>query len=220
MKVLIIAGDRWHPMEVIKRGILEFQDLAQNVEYDFMEDAKDMLTPEMLRSYDTVVIAKANQMCTANDSLWMSKGTAEVCEDQLRDYIAEGGGVLFLHAGGGETKEKSPKWCELTGNSFLGHPERCEVRIEITGDHVITNGCEGFTERDEHYQLEYLTDDMEIFLRSTSDYGKEQAAGYTRTLGAGRICVLIPGHTLAVFRNLQFRRIFLNTLQWCGKKEN
>ncbi len=34
MKVLIIAGDRWHPMEVVKRGILEFQDLAPDVEYD------------------------------------------------------------------------------------------------------------------------------------------------------------------------------------------
>ena len=216
MKVLIIAGDRWHPMEVVKRGILEFQDLAPDVEYDFMEDAKDMLTPELLREYDCVVVGKANQMCTANDSLWMAEGTAEVCEDQIRDFIMEGGGVMFLHAGGGETKEKSPKWCQLTGNSFLGHPERCEVRVEVTGDHESTKGCEGFADRDEHYQLEYLADDLDVFLRSYSDYAKEQTAGYTRTLGKGRICVLIPGHTLAVFRNAQFRKIFLNALKWCA----
>jgi hypothetical protein len=43
MKVLIIAGDRWHPMEVVKRGILEFQDLAPDVEYDFMEDGNEEL---------------------------------------------------------------------------------------------------------------------------------------------------------------------------------
>ncbi len=218
MKVLIVAGDRWHPMEVVKRGILEFQELAPDVEYDFVEDAKDMLTPQLIREYDCVVIGKANQMTHANDSLWMCKGTAEVCEDELREYIGEGGSVMFLHAGGGETKEKSPKWCQLTGNSFLGHPERCEVRVEIAGDHEITKGCKGFAERDEHYQLEYLADDLDVFLRSYSDFAKEQAAGYTRTLGKGKICVLIPGHTLAVFRNEEFRKIFINALRWCAKK--
>ena len=219
MKVLVIAGDRWHPMEVVKKGILEFQDMAPDVTYDFIEDAKDMLTPGMLRMYDCVIVGKANVMTHANDSLWMVPGTAEVCEEELRDYILEGGGVMFFHAGGGETKAKSPKWCELTGNSFLGHPDRCEVRVEISGEHEITEGCQGFSERDEHYQLEYLADDLDVFLRSYSDFAKEQAAGYTRTLGKGRICVLIPGHTLAVFRNPEFRKIFLNSVKWCAARK-
>ena len=175
-----------------------------------------MLTPELLRQYDVVVIGKSNTMTHANESRWMVKGTAEVCEPELKAFIEEDGRVMFFHAANGVTKDHSPEWCELTGNSFLGHPERCEVRIRITGNHPITEGCEGFAERDEHYQLEYLTDDMNVFLRSASDYAKEQIAGYTRTLGKGKICVFIPGHNLGVFRNAQFRKLFLNALRWCA----
>lgn len=46
MRILVIGGDYWHPFEVVRRGLAGLP----GAEFDFVEDAKDILTPSMLRS--------------------------------------------------------------------------------------------------------------------------------------------------------------------------
>jgi len=42
------------------------------------------------------------------------------------------------------------------------------------------------------------------------------AAGYVRTQGRGRVCVLTPGHNLPVWLNPQFQKLLTNALNWCA----
>ena len=76
-----------------------------------------------------------------------------------------------------------------------------------------------FSIRDEHYQMEILAEDADIFLTSHSETGGSHTAGYTREMGQGRLCVLTPGHTLSVWQNKEFQKIFLNAVKWCLEGE-
>mgnify|MGYP000451981975 FL=1 len=76
-------------------------------------------------------------------------------------------------------------------------------------------GVSDFTERDEHYQVEVFGEGAETLFETVSETGGVQTGGYVKTIGRGKLCVLMPGHTLAVWENENFRRIVRNAIDWC-----
>ncbi len=223
IKVLFLAGDYWHPVEIVRRGLSSFRDLLSGIQTDVVEDAKDILTPEMLRQYDVCVCAKANEITAANRNPWFEAGVTEVTPQTFRSWISEGHGFLSLHAGNsffaedkGDPVFDGPNrdYIELVGNSFKNHPPRCPVTYTPLREHPVLRGVSAFTVRDEHYQLENLSDDRDVFLVSTSDTGLKQPAGYERVIGKGRLVVLTPGHTLAVWQNTDFQLMLSNALRY------
>lgn len=216
-KILLICDDNWHPAEVIERGLAARQD--DRFEFDIVKDAKDILTPEMLRRYRAVVCCKGNSINASNTAPWFEPGVTEVCPGELEAYIREGGGYFAVHAGLAFMNYGFPPYNDLIGFDFFGHPPRCEVSVEVTdSDHPVARGVKNFSVRDEHYQLKLLCDDAKVFLQSSSESGGVQPAGYTRELGKGRICALSPGHILAVWEHPEFMKLFTNGLLWCLKE--
>ena len=69
-----------------------------------------------------------------------------------------------------------------------------------------------------NFYMEMTCTDADIFMESVSEKGGTQPAGYTRLLGEGRLCALTPGHTLDVWENEQFMRMFTNAMEWCLKE--
>lgn len=217
MRILVICGDRWHPMEVIKRGLsLVERQWEEPLEFDYICDAKDILTPEMLKEYRAVIIAKGNQGTVENGDPWFEKGITETGPEDFLNYLLQGGGILSLHAGNCFEKEKCGEYTDMTGSSFMGHPPRCEISCRVVQGHPITEGVKDFTIRDEHYMLELLTEDREEFLSTSSEKGGVQTGGYVRTMGKGRLCVLTPGHIFATFKSLDMQRLLLNAILWCS----
>ena len=136
--------------------------------------------------------------------------------------MERGGSFLSVHSGNVFTGDGDgvKTYTEFVGNRFLSHPPRCKVTLRKEKDHPIMNGVkEPFDIRDEHYQMEILAEDADIFLKSVSENGGIQVAGYTREIGVGRLCVLTPGHTLSVWQNEQFQKILLNAIAWCLKED-
>ena len=212
MKVLFLCGDKWHPAEVLIRGL---SDLAPGeIDFDFVEDAKDILTPDLIRQYPVIINAKCDQLTAANDAGWFDAGVTEVMPSDLKAFVEAGGGFISLHSGNSFPKGGNPDYIDFVGNYFVRHPSRCPVTVTPTGSHPITEGIGPFTERDEHYQIELVARDADIFLKSTSETGGEQVAGYTRLIGKGRLCVLTPGHIAVVLKNDTFRRILKNAIAW------
>ena len=64
-KILVICDDLWHPAEVIQRGLALRSDPAFS--FDVMRDAKDCLTPQLLRTYPAVV--DLSEVRRANDAV-------------------------------------------------------------------------------------------------------------------------------------------------------
>lgn len=218
MKILVLCGDKFHPAEVIRRGLSLIQELpgGEKPEFDYVVDAKDILTPDMLREYRVIICAKGNAQTESGDALWFEDGVNEAGPEELREYVENGGGFVSLHSGNSHREWIAPGYTGLVGNSFAGHPARCEVRVFVTKPHPVAEGVEDFTVWDEHYAIDHLAEDRDEFLVSESDEGGRQSAGYTRNVGKGRICVLTPGHVFSVFQEKNFQKLLQGAIMWCA----
>lgn len=219
VNVLLLCDDVWHPAEVIRRGLQDVQD--KEFHFDIICTAKDMLTPEFISQFPVIINCKGNAISAANREPWFEDGVTEVGIDEFAEYVKAGGGFLSVHAGNTaqRTTPNNNKYVDFIGNSFVKHPPRCEVKYTVEKVHPITEGVNDFALRDEHYELADLADDIDVFLKSTSEKGGTQVAGYTRELGAGKIVVLTPGHTLWVWQNEEFRKLLFNAIRWAMKKD-
>lgn len=212
VNVLVLCDDTWHPAEVIMRGLRDLQD--GEFHFDYVCDAKDILTPEMLRDYPVIMNCKANSVTSGCDSLWFEEGVTEVGPREFAEYVKAGGGFLSVHAGNVAWREDGNGYVDFIGNSFVTHPPRCQVKISVKAEHPVTEGISDFEIRDEHYQLADIAEDVHVLLESVSEKGGTQIAGYVRKMGKGRICVLTPGHVLSVWQNEMFRKLLINALRW------
>ncbi len=217
INVLLLCDDVWHPVEVIQRGLEDVQD--KEFHFDIVCTAKDILTPEFISQYPVIVNCKGNSVNAANSAPWFEDGVTEVGVKEFADYVKAGGGFLSVHAGNTARRVDNNAYVDFVGNSFVTHPPRCEVKVTVEKEHPVTEGVTDFVVRDEHYELADLAEDMDVFLKSTSEKGGTQVAGYSRELGKGKICVLTPGHTLAAWQNEMFRKLLFNAIRWTMKKE-
>lgn len=214
MKAILVCDDIWHPAEVIERG-LKCMD-PEDIEFDVVKTAKDILTPEMLRQNDVLIVAKGNAINAANSAPWFEPTVTECGPEEIRDYVREGGALLALHAGLCLGKDDAPAYTDVVGSYFLGHPLREMTNVRVTREHPITMGVSDFSERDEHYQLAVTALDADIFMTTSSEHGGTFPSGYARRYGKGRVAALTPGHTLAVWSNPNFQRLLKNAIRWCA----
>ena len=221
-KILVISGDIWHPTEIIRAGFSYLKEYYDDM--TFVEDAKDMLTASDLTQYDLVICCKGNHVTSGNSTPWFEEGINELTPRDFEAYVRNGGGFLSVHAGASFSDADTPEgirkpcreYIDFVGCRFVWHPARCPVTYRvINGNHPVTAGVADFCERDEHYQIEMTADDAEILMESASADGQTMPAAYVREMGKGRLCTLIPGHILPVWRNPEFQKLLVNAMNWC-----
>ena len=213
MKILVICDDFYHHEEVIKPGLAFLQE-QEGHDLTYATDMGEYsLAERPLSGYGLVIVAKDMHISKANRESWLTDDIIK----QFDDYANSKGGLIFLHAGA-VLCNHSQVIKNISGCSFADHPEQCPVDHCITATHPIVAGASDFTEKDEHYFIDFVATDADIFLKSRSNHGI-QPAGYTRVHnGSGRVCVLTPGHNLSVFRNEQYKKIIANAVRWCAEK--
>ena len=81
--------------------------------------------------------------------------------------------------------------------------------------HPLASGSAPFTLLDEHYMMELDDEDVERFVTTHSEHAA-QPGGWTRREGLGRVCVLTPGHNLAVWMHPSYQVLLRNALHWCA----
>lgn len=216
-KVLVLCDDLWHPAEVIEKGLAARNDTRFC--FDIVKAAKDIITPERIAKYRLIICCKGNAVIAANTAPWFEEGVTEVMPRDFEAYIKNGGGMLVVHSGLSFSEKDQPDYTALVGAGFVTHPPRCTVDLHVEQpDHPIMEGVADFTIRDEHYELKMCCDDADVFLKSSSEKGGTQIAGFTRTIGDGRLCSISPGHTLDVWENPSFIRLITNAMEWCLKE--
>ena len=216
MNILVLCGDEWHPAEVIRRGMQGLGD--GEFVFDYVEDAKDILTPDILDNYDVIMNCKSDDLTNGNVRTWFDKGVTEVMPADFEAWVKKGGGFLAVHAGAAFHDWDVSGYKEFLGCYFVKHPPRCDVQLKMAADHPVTRGIADFTIRDEHYEVAMLADDAQVLCTSHSATGGDQVGGYVREMGAGRVCFLAPGHILSVWQHPEYRRMLVNALRWCAGK--
>lgn len=222
----MICGDIWHPVEVVREGLSGLEGFSGQM--TFVEDAKDMLAASDLEQYGLVICCKGNHVTGGNRTPWFEEGVNECTPRDFENYVRGGGGFLAVHAGASfsdaDTPEHIRKPCrefiDFVGCRFVNHPPRCPVTYHVTeADHPVTEGVADFCVRDEHYQIEMTAEDAQILMESSSAHARTMPAAYVREMGKGRLCTLIPGHILGVWQNPEFRKLLINAMNWCMKKQ-
>ncbi|MBR3928310.1 MAG: ThuA domain-containing protein [Clostridia bacterium] len=213
MKILLIADDYWHSSEMLLRGMAFLKDM--DYEIDLVTDAKDIVTYELLKKYDEVIIAKGNSITASNSQAWFDEGTTVLPPSGYWKYVKEGGSLFILHAGASFRKADCPEMTDLFGVSFIEHPKQCPVEVKIAlSEHPIARGLEEFTlPQDEHYFIERTEQEGDVVLTGTSHAGTQPAC-IARAVGKGRVCVLTPGHNILVFENEGFKKALISCIEW------
>lgn len=206
-QALVLCGDTWHPAEIVRQGLDAFDG---DFDFEFLEDGAT-LSVERMSNFPLTILAKANIASSQIDHPWLHNETGEA----FATHIRRGNGLAVIHAGTARY-EKLPAMNGLLGGAFASHPEQCEVTIEPVPGHALTTDAVPFTVHDEHYFMTPISGDAEVFLHSRSVHGV-QPAGWTRNEGAGRVCVLTPGHNLEVWLHPLFQKLLLNALRWTAK---
>lgn len=220
-RILVLCDDVWHPAEVIEKGLASLA--GEYYQFDVIKAVKDILTPEMLSNYRLVLCCKSNNVIAANSEPWFEEGVTEAGPREFRAFVEAGGTFVAVHSAVAfsedfcreEERFRKPcrEYIDFVGSTFHGHPLRCPVHIHVSDPaHPAMQGVGDFTERDEHYQIDVIAGDAQIFLETSSEPGGTKPAGYVRKMGKGRLWVLTPGHTLAVWKNENFKQILRNIL--------
>lgn len=211
MNVLVLCDDRWHPAATPRAGLTALGDCG--FEFDWIENANDW-SAERMADYPLTILTKSNNVSSKDETEWMTPQVEAV----FRDYVSAGNGLLAIHSGTAGYQE-TPILRALLGGVFLHHPKQCPVTVEPQAGHPLMGGSESFTLKDEHYFMALDDAQADVFLTSVSEHGR-QPAGWTRTEGAGKVCVLTPGHNLEVWLEPGYQRLILNGLEWCVSRNH
>jgi type 1 glutamine amidotransferase len=205
MRTLVLCDDYYHPARTPRAGLAPLAD--HGWEFDWVEDAGEW-SAERMRAYPAVVLTKSNDVSALDRSPWAD----EEVERTFRAYVREGRGLLVIHSGLAGY-DKAPALRSLAGGAFAHHPPQCQVTVEPLEGHPLTSGARAFTVYDEHYFMHVDDGQADVFLTTVSEHGR-QPGGWTRSEGAGRICVLTPGHNLDVWLQPSYQTLIQNALRW------
>jgi uncharacterized protein len=210
MRVLVLCDDYYHPAKVVRDGLGTMED--SELSFDFIENANEW-SVERMAEYPVVMLCKSDSISQTDQHSWMSVETQQA----FVDYVCKGKGLLAIHSGTAGYKER-PALRRLLGGVFDQHPAQCQVTMVPDTAHPLAAGSGRFTVKDEHYFILMDAEDVDVFMTSTSEHG-QQPAGWSRTEGDGRVCVLTPGHNLEVWTQPAFQVLIKNALNWLIRPE-
>jgi type 1 glutamine amidotransferase len=210
-KVCAIVGDYYHDPEITV-GALD--RLPERERFDFVVHRERKRFPrEVIENSDILLLARMGRLGPGKSGeLWLSESD----ERFILDFVDRGGSLFALHAGAASYPPEGPLHVLLHGR-FLYHPPlHPAVRYVVPRQAgTITRGVESFTVEDEQYFVELEAGATEILLMSQTREHGESPAGWAHESGAGRVCVLLPGHTETAMLHPMMQRLLQNALDWC-----
>lgn len=148
-------------------------------------------------------------------------------EQNLMDYVAEGGGLMIMH-GAITVQNNSQKFSEMTGGSFDYHPKQQKMHIkEVDQKHPLVRAFkgDGFTHVDEPYffknayfdfnfrPLLYIEIDELAGLKSPIKE-KVNYVAWIKKHGKGRVFYSSPSHNAQSMDNPELLQFFLDGIQY------
>jgi len=143
-------------------------------------------------------------------------------QQQLLNFVAEGGGVLALHTAS-ICFDTFAEWQSILGGGWRWgqtfHPEPETVACVIAdGDHPVTAGLEDFRVVDEVYHnLEVLADSHVLLTTPTSQDGRDQVLVWANHYGKGRVVYSALGHDGASISQATHSELLRRSARWCGR---
>lgn len=213
-RALVIYGDQVHDPLHLGPALERMLETA-GIDARFSVDPA-ALSAENLAQVDLFVILRdgtwfANPTPQEPIAMWMQPGQ----EQALRAFVERGGGLLALHNCTGLYPEGG-LYLDTLGGTYNGHGPLEHFSVRVTDPlHPITQGIETYQIWDEQHTPTPQAADLHHLLESTSAEGIISSAGWTRTMGKGRVCYLANGHSREAINHPVYQRLMVQAAQWC-----
>ncbi len=153
--------------------------------------------------------------------------TAPKYEQNLIDYVQNGGGLMLLH-GALVVQNNSPKFAEMTGGSFDYHPKQQRMAVKkVSPDHALVQAFkgDGFTHVDEPYffknayfnynfrPLLYIENDKIEGMKHQPE-SKVNYVSWVKRYGKGRVFYTSPSHNAQSLENAELLQFLLDGMQY------
>lgn len=206
-KVLALVGDYYHPSDYLKRALRMV--VKKDYQLDIYSNHQE-IDWDGLIEYDVLILATWGRINDPQDEGYWIR---EYHEKRIDQFLAEGGKLFLIHSGSA-SYPKEGLFRKMAGGHFLEHPEdQPELNFEVVDDNPITEGIKDFDFKDEQYFVEVDENEVDIFLKAKSDEFGETPSGWTKKYKNGKVFVLTPGHSLAVFENDMLQKLISNILE-------
>lgn len=219
--ILILSGQNNH----------DWQKTTPALEKIFNESGSFSVSvtnrPDTLKYQDY----KKFRLVVSNWNSWPDTSTRwdQTKEQAFTRFVKEGGGALFLHAGGSSFYGWQDyhsiaigRWGKNTGHGSIG-----EAIISFSKTrHPITEGLRDFLITDEIWQnTDIVTSATSLgSAQKKGPDGRPEASGYPAILinqfGKGRSFYTILGHDEKVLSNPDLQRLLIRAAEWAGGKES
>jgi len=219
MRVLVVtctAGFRHNYLSAAIEVITRLGD-RNGFEVRATEDCSE-ISRELLGSTSSVIFLTTGEIPLSDEQ-----------KQELIDYVERGGGFVGVH-NAADTLYGYPKYHEMLGGTFNGHPWTGEVGVVVEdGDHPSTKGLPiKFTTREEVYtfkdwdrkkthvliSLDAKTVDLSKGNRADGDY----ALAWCHEFGKGRVFYTAFGHFIPTWRSAWFQGHLLGGINWTANR--
>ncbi|KAJ3052937.1 hypothetical protein HK097_005385 [Rhizophlyctis rosea] len=207
--IVAVVGDYYHNPAHIKTCINTAlaDDEASSAHSSISTSVSYIPNAELLAALKSntppraVILASLGDLTPTADArtYWLTQDL----QNAIAHYVKSGGAWIVLHSGlAGFDWENSKVYLDVTKGYFTFHPDLCTVHhiptsVGATASSPITPRA--FTlPSDEHYHIKLTdADNTSVFLKTTSDLGKEgeQVAGWYHEYGQGRVIAVTVAHT-------------------------
>jgi len=216
---LALIGDSHHSPDTIRTALTQTLVTEAGISIDFTTDTAQ-LNATNLNGYRLLILFKDGM--NPDNSFWMTaaQGTA------IKRFAENGGSILFYHESSHLALTNDSVKAVL-GGVYAGHPVLRQFDVHSTNaNSPITTGVGNFTVTDEQHYPVYYGDSSHILAISVNtngltfqdDNGVQRGttaiAGWSFPYGAGKVCYLAPGHTLAALRNTEYVKMQKNAVSW------
>ncbi|GAB2021005.1 ThuA domain-containing protein [Pseudolactococcus yaeyamensis] len=209
--IISITGDYSHEGRVIDHciqrvvSLLDEAVIYENVPLDALADA-------LSKNPDLVILSSENRYMLQQTGLseWL---TPEI-STQITTYVAHGGSWLALHSGMSNYPIDSD-YIQMLKGYFVRHPEPLAVTYKCE----LAEAPRQFVIHDEHYQVGFVDEFTNIFLRSFSDAG-ESVAGWRHFYGSGKVAGYVPAHNREGMLNQENLALLKTVVNWLLKHQS
>lgn len=229
--------DHWtipHNAEMLKILGKKTGAFEIHIKYDIEQFDKNNL-----KNYDAVILNNCNPSGPDRDlfadllvqhtnlSAPEIKTRAALYEENLMNYVEEGGGLMIMH-GAITVQNNSMAFSRMTGGSFDYHPKQQEIKLkEVDKNHPMVKAFKGngFTHVDEPYffknayseynfrPLLYMEVDQLEGLRAKVDE-KVIYVSWIKRHGKGRVFYSSPSHNAQSMAHPELLQFFLDGMQY------
>jgi type 1 glutamine amidotransferase len=216
---LILSGQNNHEWAETTAALLKMYNDRQGFEIDVNIDPES-LTYEEIKKYDVLI---------SNWNNWPDNDIEldPALEKALLDYVQEGGGIVFFHAGASSYYSSEiyhdlgiGKWGAETSH---GLPIKAKV-IKLSEEHPVTRGLNEFYIFDEIWEKTDLSPGSTVLASLTGNdaedgYEIKEDAVFVKEIGKGRSFYTILGHDERALFNTGFKTLLLRATEWVATGE-